>query len=188
MGVRVTQDLIIIRNGMLVVDGIDPGFQLQVDGSIISQGPALTELPRGLQVDGSLILTGASIEAIPPDVRVTGWIDLMACKALRTISENLEVNVHLLIHDCDSLEPLPDLRHVQSILHDRFTFWPRKKQIVVHGLNIDSDEKDRWLGKSFNDMFGIDLYAQMSICKLPIIIIRETYSARARHTEFTIGD
>lgn len=188
MGVYVTQDLIIIRNGKLVVDGIDPGFQLQVDGSVISQGAALTELPRGLQVDGSLILTGASIETIPPGVRVTGWIDLMACKALRTISEDLVVNVHLQIQDCDALEPLSDLRHVQSILHDRFTFWPRKKQIIVHDLGIDSDEKHKWIGKTFNDLFGIELYADMSICKMPILIIRETLSARGQHTEFTIGD
>lgn len=188
MGVRVTQDLVIIRNGRLVVDGIDPGHGFQIDGSIISNTGALAELPAGLHVDGSLVLTGASIETIPPSVSVTGWIDLLNCKALKTISDDLEVHVHLQINGCDSLKPLPDLRHVQCILHGRYSAWPSKKQIHVEGLAIDSEEKSKWLGKTFNDLIGVELFEEMSIAKLPILIIREQLSARGQHTEFTIGD
>jgi len=58
----------------------------------------------------------------------------------------------------------------------------------VHGPAIDPDEKRWWLGKTFNDLFGDGFYAGMSICKMPILIIRETTSAKAQHTEFTIRD
>lgn len=188
MGVRVTQDLLIIRAGKIVVDGIDPGFQLQVDGSITSTHAALAELPAGLKVDGNLSISGASIEAIPPGIHVTGRIELAACRALKTICDDLKVDDRLVIEDCDSLEPLPDLKHVQTISHDRYSFWPAKKSIVIHGSLVDTDERRSWLGHSFNDLFGIPLYEQMTLCNSPILIIRETLSARGQSLEFTIGD
>lgn len=49
-------------------------------------------------------------------------------------------------------------------------------------------EKRKWIGRTFNDLFGIDLYANLSVCKAPILIIRETISTNAEHTEFTVGD
>jgi len=67
-------------------------------------------------------------------------------------------------------------------------FGRARKQIHVHGLAIDPDEKQRWLGKTFNELFGVGFYAGMSICKMPILIIRETLSARGQHTGFTLGD
>ena len=188
MGVRVTQDLLIVRAGKLVVDGIDPGFQLQVDGSIISNHAALDELPAGLKVDGDLSITGASIHRIPSGIHVTGRVELATCRALRTICDDLQVDGQLSIKGCDSLEPLPDLKHVQTILHDRYSFWTAKKSIIIHGSLVDTDERRSWLGHSFNDLFGVPLYEQMSLCNSPILIIRETLSARGQSLEFTIGD
>lgn len=49
-------------------------------------------------------------------------------------------------------------------------------------------EKRKWIGRTLNDLFGIDLYANLSVCKAPIMIIRETISRNAEHTEFTVGD
>lgn len=188
MGVTVTQDLLIVRGGKLVVDGIDPGFQLQIDGSVISNHAALDELPAGLKVGGNLSISGASIEAIPSGIHVTGWIELAACRALRTICDDLQVDDQLIIKGCDSLEPLPDFKHVRTLRHDRYAFWSAKKSIIMAGVSVETEERRSWLGHSFNDLFGVPLYEQMTLCNAPILIIRETLSARGQSLEFTIGD
>ncbi len=188
MGVRVSQDLFIVKDGKLVLDGSNPNYAVECAGSIIINDPKLTELPSNFYIDGNLIAARSKIQTIAPELRVSGFMDVTGCQSLRTISADLVVDIHLHIDGCDNLEPLPDLRQVESLLSGGFTFWPRKKQIIVYGLTIDSDEKDRWLGRTFNDMFGIDLYAQMTLSNMPILIIRETYSARARHTEFPVCD
>lgn len=50
---------------------------------------------------------------------------------------------------------------------DQAPSWARKKLNQEHGLVIDQAEKNGWLGKSFNDLFGLELYAQMGSARHP---------------------
>lgn len=159
--VRVSQDLFIVKDSKLVVDSKNPNYAVECAGSIIIKDPGLTEMPSIIYINGDLIAARSNIVTIPPGLRVSGFMDVSGCEALRTIFADLAVDIQLQINGCDNLEPLPNLSQVECVLSSGFTFWPRKKQIIVYGLAIDSDDKDRRLGRTFNDMFGIDLYAKM---------------------------